>query len=432
MKILFVHQNFPGQYLYLAPALVKRGHQVRALCLRQPVPVLQGARIEAYKPLRKPVATQLPLLQNTESKVLRGEGVAVACARLAAQGFTPDLICVHPGWGEALFLREVWPQARQLHFVEFYYAAVGQDTGFDPEFAAPDLAQRCRLVMNNLTLLHALHNMDAGASPTQWQASTVPPLLRDRISVIHDGVDTQRAQALPGARFRATTQAGVALDLGAENEVLSFVNRNLEPSRGYHRFMRALPSVLRQRPQAQVVIVGGSDTSYGAKPDSGSYQQRFLDEVRPQMQASELQRIHYMGRIPHRTLMALFQVTRAHVYLTYPFVLSWSMLEAMSCGAVVIGSDTPPVREVLRDGHNGHLVDFFDQPALVQAVCAALPHPPGSTPLAQAARQTVLDSYDLAQCLPRQVELAEAIGSMPLQAALTPAPIPAPPPTTTN
>jgi glycosyltransferase involved in cell wall biosynthesis len=421
MKILFVHQNFPGQYLHLAPALLRRGHEVRALCMRQPVPVLQGAGIEAYKVLRQPVPAQLPLLRNTETKVLRAEAVATACARLAEQGYAPDLVCAHPGWGEALFLREVWPQARQLHFVEFYYSAVGQDTDFDPEFAAQDLAQRCRLVMNNLTLLHALHSMDAGVSPTQWQASTVPPLLRDRVSVIHDGVDTQRAQPLPGARFRATTQAGVALDLGARDEVLSFVNRNLEPSRGYHRFMRALPAILRQRPLAQVVIVGGNETSYGARPDSGSFQQRFLDEVRPQLSASELRRIHYVGRIPHRALMALFQVTRAHVYLTYPFVLSWSMLEAMACGAVVIGSDTPPVREVLRDGENGHVVGFFDEQALVQAVCTALPQGPGSTAMARAARDTVLANYDLAtRCLPQQVALVESMSGLPLRSSVWP------------
>ncbi len=421
MKILFVHQNFPGQYLHLAPALVQRGHQVRALCMRQPLPVLPGMAIEAYKVQRQPVAQQLPLLQNTESKVLRAEAVAVASAKLADQGFAPDLICVHPGWGEALFLREVWPLARQLHFVEFYYAASGLDTGFDPEFGPSDLAQRSRLVMNNLSLLHALHAMDAGVSPTQFQASTVPALLRDRVSVIHDGVDAKRARPQAGARFQASTQAGLALNLGAGDEVLSFVNRNLEPSRGYHRFMRALPSVLRQRPQAQVVVVGGNEVSYGAKPASGSHQQVYLDEVRPHMSESELQRIHFVGRIPHRALMALFQVTRAHVYLSYPFVLSWSMLEAMACGAVVIGSDTAPVREVLRDGDNGHLVDFFDQAGLVQAICAALLHVPGSTPMAQAARNTVLATYDLALCLPRHVALVESMAGLPLRSNVTPA-----------
>jgi glycosyltransferase involved in cell wall biosynthesis len=415
MNVLFVHQNFPAQYQHLAPALAQRGHQVHALCMRQPTPTLPGVQVQAYKLLRRPLQPQLPLLQNTESKVLRAEAVAKACTQLASTGFVPDVICVHPGWGEALFLRGLWPQARQLHFVEFFYALQGQDVGFDPEFAAKELAQHSQVVMKNLPLLHALHSMDAGVSPTQWQASTVPALLRPRVQVIHDGIDTHRARPLPGARFQATSQAGVKLDLGAADEVLSFVNRNLEPNRGYHRFMRALPAILAQRPQAQVVIVGGNEVSYAAKPAEGSYQQLYLDEVRPQLTEAQLQRIHYVGRIPHRALMALFQVTRAHVYLSYPFVLSWSMLEAMACGAVVIGSDTAPVREVLSDGENGRLVGFFDQAGLVQAVCDALPHAPGSTPMARAARATVVDRYDLATvCLPRHVALVEAMPGMAL------------------
>jgi len=416
MNVLFVHQNFPAQYLHLAPALARRGHQVHALCMRQPTPALPGVHVQAYKLLRRPLQQQQPLLHGTESKVLRAEAVTVACTQLDAAGFAPDVICVHPAWGEALFLRAVWPQARQLHFVEFFYAVQGQDIGFDPEFAPADLAQQGQVVMKNLPLLHALHSMDAGVSPTRWQASTVPALLRERVTVIHDCIDTQKARPQPTARFQATTQAGLKLDLGANDEVLSFVNRNLEPNRGYHRFMRALPAVLRQRPQAQVVVVGGNEVGYGATPAAGSYQQKYLDEVRPQLTEQELRRIHFVGRIPHRTLMALFQVTRAHVYLSYPFVLSWSMLEAMACGAVVIGSDTAPVREVLRDGENGHLVGFFDEPALVQAVCAALPHAPGSTPVARAARDTVLAGYDLAKvCLPRQVALVEAMRGMPLR-----------------
>lgn len=409
IRTLFIHQNFPGQYLHLAPALAARGHAVRALGMRK-LGSLPGVQAHAYDIQRKPLPQQHALLGDIEAKTLRAEGVAGACAAMAADGYAPDLICVHPGWGEALYLREVWPRARQLHFVEFFYAAEGLDVGFDPEFPAPELGLRSRLVMKNLPLLHALQTMDAGVSPTHFQASTVPAMFRSRIEVVHDGIDTRRAQPNAAARFRARTQAGVMLELSAADEVLSFVNRNLEPSRGYHRFMRALPEILTRRPKAQVVIVGGSDVSYGARPGSGSFKQRFLDEVQPLLPANGLGRIHFVGNIPHAALMALFQVTRAHVYLTYPFVLSWSMLEAMACGAVVIGSDTAPVREVLRDGENGRLVGFFDQAALVDAVCDALPQAPGSMRWSRAARETVLAGYDLAEvCLPRQIALAEGV-----------------------
>lgn len=411
MKLLFIHQNFPGQYLHLAPALAARGHEVRALTMASPTRPLAGVQTLRYGVQRGSSAGIHPLASDFETKVLRGEACAQAAQRLREQGYAPDVICAHPGWGEALFLHEVWPAARQLHFVEFYYGAEGQDVGFDPEFPGVDLAQRCRLVAKNSALLHGLVQMDAGISPTHWQANTVPTQFRHKVTVLHDGIDTQRAQPQPGARFTATTQAGVALDLGADDEVLSFVNRNLEPSRGYHRFMRALPAVLHRRPQAQVVIVGGNDVSYGARPAHGSHQQIYLDEVREAIGPEALRRVHFVGRIPHGSLMALFQVTRAHVYLSYPFVLSWSMLEAMACGAVVIGSDTAPVREVIEHGRNGVLVNFFDAAALADAACDALARAPGQSPLGHAARRSVLERYDLRRlCLPAQVAQVESLG----------------------
>jgi glycosyltransferase involved in cell wall biosynthesis len=410
VRILFVHQNFPGQYLHLAPALRARGHEVRALSMRPRDTGPDGVPVHAYRVARGSTPGLNPLLVDVETKLLRGEACARAAQALDAAGFRPDVICAHPGWGEALFLREVWPQARQLHFVEFFYAADGQDVGFDPEFPAADLDTRMRLVMKNTALLQGLAAMDAGVSPTRWQASTVPPLYRGKIHVIHDGIDTRRAQPRADARFESRTQAGATLVLTARDEVISFVNRNLEPSRGYHRFMRALPELLRRRPQLQVVIVGGNDVSYGARPTQGSYQQIYLDEVAAAIGPEALQRMHFVGNIPHASLMALFQIARAHVYLTYPFVLSWSLLEAMACGVTVIGSATPPVQEVIEPGVNGLLVDFFDTAALVDAICEQAAQPAGPSTLGLRARESVLAGYDLATvCLPRQVALVESM-----------------------
>ncbi len=415
MRILFVHQNFPGQYRHLAPALAARGHQVMALGMSRQAVALPGVQVLRYGVTRGNTAGVHPWVQDVETKVLRGEACIAAAARLDAQGFRPDLIGVHPGWGEALYLRELWPQARQLHFVEFFYAAEGQDVGFDPEFVTVDLAMRCRLASKNLVLIQALSGMDAGVSPTHWQAGTVPPPWRERIEVIHDGIDTVFASPGPQARFQATSQAGFALDLGADDEVLSFVNRNLEPSRGYHRFMRALPTLLRRRPQAQIVIVGGNDVSYGARPAEGSHQQIYLDEVREALGPEALARIHYVGRVPHTSLIDLFRIARAHVYLSYPFVLSWSLLEAMACGVRVIGSDTAPVRELITHGETGWLVDFFDTAALVDAAAQALAMPrdavAGADAIGRRARQRIVEGYDLQRvCLPRQVALAERVG----------------------
>lgn len=409
MNILFVHQNFPAQYVHLAPALARRGHRVRALAISPQQRPLPGVEVLRYAVQRGNTPGVHPWVLDVETKVLRGEACVRTAQALVRTGYAPDLICVHPGWGEALFLREVWPQARQLHFVEYFYGADGQDVGFDPEFPPADLDLRCRLIMKNNALLQSLVTMDAGVCPTQWQADTVPALFHPKLTVVHDGIDTGRAQPQAGARFRATTQAGISLDLGTEDEVLSFVNRNLEPSRGYHRFMRALPDLLRRHPQTQVVIVGGDQVSYGAQPPAGSYQQIYLDEVRAALGPEALSRVHFVGRIPHAALMALFQVTRAHVYLSYPFVLSWSMLEAMACGALVIGSSTAPVQEVIEHGRNGLLVDFFDQAELIDTISATLARPRGSAPMSQLARQTILDRYDLqSRCLPQQIALVEA------------------------
>lgn len=408
-RTLFIHQNFPAQYVHLAPALAARGHEVRALAISKQQRALPGVQVHRYGVARGNTPNIHPWMLDAETKVLRGGACAQACDILKRQGYTPDLICVHPGWGEALFLREVWPQARQLHFVEMYYGADGQDCGFDPEFPPVDLDARCRLVMKNTALLHGLVHMDAGVCPTEWQAGTVPAQFRPKLTVLHDGIDTLRASPNPAARLKLTTQAGVALDLGAGDEVLSFVNRNLEPNRGYHRFMRALPAILQRRPQAQIVIVGGGDVSYGARPaGGGSWQQIFLDEVREAIGPQDLARVHFVGRVPHAALMTLFQICRAHVYLTYPFVLSWSLLEAMACEAPIIGSDTAPVREVVIPGQTGVLVDFFDAAALADAACEALARPRGDSPLGRQAREFVLAGYDLATiCLPRQVALAE-------------------------
>lgn len=406
MRLLFVHQNFPGQYRHLAPALAAQGHEVHALAINQQ-PGLPGVRLHLYKVARGSSRNIHPWAVETETKVLRGEACARAALALKAQGFTPDVICAHPGWGEALFLREVWPAARQLHYVEFFYSAVGQDVGFDPEFGQPDFDDCCRIRMKNANTLLNLETMDRGICPTRWQLSTVPELFRGSIKVVHDGVDTLLARPDPGADFAWRGADGTERRVIKGDQVLTFVNRNLEPSRGYHVFMRALPQLLDRHPQLQVLIVGGGGVSYGAQPAEGSYKERFLAEVRDRL---DLARVHFLGYLPYQQFLRLLQVSAAHVYLTYPFVLSWSMLEAMSAGCLVIGSRTPPVEEVIVDGENGLLVDFFATDQLAAAVSRVLDDPASFDASRANARRTIVEHYDLrACCLPRQMALVEAV-----------------------
>lgn len=403
MKVLFVHQNFPGQFLHLAPALAARGHDVRALTDARntrpsPVPVVRYRHAAAAP---DPAACRLG--RNYTQMSDRGVTCARAALALRRQGYVPDVVFGHSGWGETLFLKEVWPEARLIVYAEFYYSGRGRDVGFDPEFDAPAdafdpvMIAQARAAHLGQALLHA----DAGVAPTQWQADSYPLPLRRMIAVVHDGIDTAALRPDPAAR--AVLPSGRSFAAG--DEVLTFVNRNLEPYRGYHVFMRALPAVLAARPQAQVVIVGGSEVSYGRPPPEGrSWKDVFLAEVADRL---DLSRVHFAGRVPHATFVALMQVARVHAYLTYPFVLSWSMLEAMACGALVAGSDTAPVREVIAHGRNGLLVPFFDIDAWAAVLTDALADPGRHAALRPAARQTVIDRFALSDCLPRLIHLVE-------------------------
>lgn len=397
LDIVFLHQNFPGQFRHLAPALAAAGHRVRALALNER-PVGPGVARSRYAVQRRPGADTHPLLREAETKVLRGEACVQALGRLAADG-VPDLVIANPGWGEALFVKDLLPQAPLVCLLEFYYGTAGGDVGFDPEFAQPGLAERMRQRLKNLALTEALLAMDQGVAPTAWQASRLPQAWASRVEVVFDGIDTDRLQPDPAARF---TWPAAGLDLKAGQQVVTFVNRQLEPYRGYHSFMRSLPALQRRCPQAEVVLVGGDGVSYGAAAPAGrTWKQHFLDEVAGQL---DLSRVHFVGPLPYDDLVRLLQVSAAHVYLTYPFVLSWSCLEAMSLGCHVVASRTAPVLDFIEDGVNGSLVDFFDADALAERVAQVL-HDQGSATdraIRRAARDTAVQRCDLQRvCLPR-------------------------------
>jgi glycosyltransferase involved in cell wall biosynthesis len=403
MRILFVHQNFPGQFPHLAPALSARGHDVTALTVAgnkraSPVPVI-------YYPYSKPSFDRSVSrhVGNFADRAERGAAVAIAAEKLRQKGYLPDLVVGHFGWGETLYLKNVWPQMKLALYAEFFYHPRGLDADFDPQIQQPSLATSIVTTTLQAPLLLAMHSADAAIAPTRWQAETFPAHFQDRITVIHDGIDSDRVRPNPEAQITVGRHI-----FRPGDEVLTFVSRNLEPYRGYHVFMRALPQVLRERPNAHVVIVGGQDPGYGPLHASRKpWKDIFLAEVKDRL---DLKRVHFVGTIPYASFVNLMSVTRVHAYLSYPFVLSWSMLEAMSAQALVVGSATPPVAEVIRHGSNGLLVDFFDVEGWAATLAEALAEPDKYAPLRRAARHTVLEDYDLSRrCLPRMIAFIEGL-----------------------
>jgi glycosyltransferase involved in cell wall biosynthesis len=398
-KYLFIHQNFPGQFVHVATELVRLGHEVVALGIQGRA--IPGVKFLRYAPKAPARTSEVEAAIDFETKVVRGTACAQVMAKLKADGFTPDVIVAHPGWGESLFCKDVWPQVRLVMFAEFFYGTDDTDYSFDPEFTEDTVAARMRLRIKNSVHLHALHAADVVYAPTQWQASQLPAEYRAKVQVIFDGIDTTVVKPNPKASIHLQREN---LKLDAHSEVITFVNRNLEPYRGFHIFMRALPAILKARPHAHVLIIGRDEVSYGSAPKAGgTWREVMLTEVGTQL---PMARVHFLGGLPYDDYLRVMQISTCHVYLTYPFVLSWSCVEAMSAGRVVVASRTGPVTEVIKHGQNGLLFDFFDVAALSRQVVEVLARPETFAALGVQARHTVIERYDLkTRCLPQLLKL---------------------------
>jgi glycosyltransferase involved in cell wall biosynthesis len=382
MRVLVIHQNFPGQFGHLATAWAQRpGWQVRALA-RETAPGLPGFDgLLRYKLARAPHAHQHGYLRQMEAATLHGQAAARAMLKLRRDGFVPDVILAHPGWGETLFAKDVYPAARLVHLCEWYYDADGADLGFDPEFPL-SFDDRARVrTWNALHTLNLTH-CDAAVSPTQWQRSRHPAIFQPKIGVQHEGIDTEGLA--PDAMAAVKTRSGAVLKAG--DPVVTYVARNLEPYRGFHVFMRALERIQKQHKSCHALIVGGDGVSYGKRAkDAPNWREKMMREVK-----LDPERTHFTGKLPRAQYLRVLQVSATHVYLTYPFVLSWSLLEAMACGAPIVASDTAPVREVIRDGGNGRLVPFFEPVAMADAVLQGLQSPTASQMLRDGARRDAM------------------------------------------
>jgi glycosyltransferase involved in cell wall biosynthesis len=397
MNVLFVHNNFPAQYLHIAQALAREPDVTVAAIGSPTARPVKGVNLRKYMLTDADVSATHPFARRFDLECRRAEQVLYALSSLRSSGFVPDVVLAHPGWGETLPLRTIFPNARLLVYCEFFYGVEGRDVGFDPEFPTTGADGHVALHLKNAATLLALSDCDGGISPTAWQRSTFPEGFQSKIKVIHEGIDVDNVRPAADASFRLPS----GRVLTQSDEVVTYVARNLEPLRGYHMFMRALPRIMEERPQAEILIIGGHGTSYGAEPPSGkTWKQIYHDEVAPHLDA---RRVHFTGRLAHHDYLRALQISSAHVYLTYPFVASWSLLEAMSAECLVIGSDTAPVREVINK-ENGILVPFFDTDRLANKVVGALAHPRRYLSMRKQARQTIIDRYDVERvCMPKML-----------------------------
>ncbi len=400
--VVFVHNNFPAQFGDLARSLVARGVRCAAIG-QEHAAVLDGVRTARYRLTRGTGQGIFPLAVRAEADLIRGRSALDAARALKNESWDPAVIVGHPGWGEMTFLDDLWPAAKKVAFAEYYYHGRGYDVGFDTEFIPFDEESVVKAKAKNAVMALAYAEADAIVAPTRFQAGALPEAFRAKTRVIHEGVDTDLIRPVPPEPFAIDESRTIT----PGTPVITHVNNHMEPLRGLHILARALPRVLAEVPQAQVLLIGDArKQAYGGSPADG----RTWQEVCFEGVAYDPERVHFLGRVPHERMLAALRLGTAHVYYTYPFVLSWSLTEAMASGCYVIGSDTPPLHDAIEDGRNGRLLPFFDVDALAQALIAACREPAATAPLRAAARATAVERFDRAKGREAWISLLRDLG----------------------
>lgn len=396
MRILFLHPNFPAQFRHLVSALSQDPQHQVVFGTARVEGQIPGVHKLVYQPTRDVHPQTHHYVKPLEAAVLQGQAVYRLANQLKAEGFIPDIVYGHSGWGPTLFIKDSFPQTKLLCYFEWFYRSHGSDVDFDPSDPL-DADGAARIRVKNAPILIDLCSCDRGLSPTRWQWQQFPPELQSKLTVLHDGVDPTFFQPRSGARL---VLPALGIDLSAVDEVITYVARGMEPYRGFPQFMEAVALIQQRRPRCHVVVVGEDRVAYGKMlPNGKTYKQHMLEHL-----SLDLTRLHFTGLLPYIDYLRVLQASAVHIYLTRPFVLSWSMLEAMAAGCLVLGSDTPPVRELITDGHNGLLVDFFSPSAIAERVDEVLEHPDRMATLRANARATIQQHYDLNQLLPRHLQ----------------------------
>lgn len=396
MRILFLHPNFPAQFRHLAATLGQDPKNKVVFGTNRKEGQIAGVTKILYEKSRTARAETHHYVRPLENAVLEGQAVYRLAQQLKDQNFTPDIVYGHSGWGPTLFAKDIFPRAKLLCYFEWFYNAHGSDADFDPSdpINADDEA---RIRIKNAPILIDLYSCDRGLSPTNWQRQQFPPEFHSKIKVHHDGVDTNYFQPQPGAKL---VLPRINLDLSEVSEIVTYVARGMEPYRGFPQLIKTIAILQKKRPQCHFVIVGKNRVAYGKSlPDGKTYKDVMLEKF-----PLDMNRVHFTDLLPYSEYLQVLQASSVHLYLTRPFVLSWSMLEALSTGCLIVGSATPPVQEVIEDGVNGLLVDFFSPKKIANKIIQALDNPDKMAKIRTRARETILERYDLAKLLPQHLE----------------------------
>ena len=396
MKILFLHPNFPAQFRHLATVLGKESQNTVVYATNRREGQIKGVNKVVYEKSRTVRPETHHYVRPLENAVLEAQGVYRVAQKLKDQGFYPDVVYGHSGWGPTLFMKDIFPKAPLLCYFEWYYNAYGSDASFDPSdpINADDEA---RIRIKNAPILLDLVGCDRGLSPTQWQRSQFPPELQSKLKVHHDGIDTAYFRPVADAKLHLPR---INLDLSREQEIVTYVARGMEPYRGFPQLIETISILQKKRPQCQFVIVGKNRVAYGKNlPNGKTYKEEMLRKF-----PLDLNRVHFTDLLPYDEYLQVLQASSVHIYLTRPFVLSWSMLEALATGCLIVASDTAPVKEVIEDNVNGLLVNFFDPKQISDRVIEALDNQERMAGVRAKARETVLQRYDLANLLPQHLQ----------------------------
>ncbi len=413
MNFLFVHQNFPGQYLHIIRSLLAdnaRQDGTHEIVFMSEPNRNQMAGVRKVTYARPPeMGTGVAFsARDFDIAARRAEAAYKGALQIKALGYKPDIIIGHHGWGEMLNLVDVFPGVPILGYFEFYYRIENSDVNYDPEFPMPP--ERFGAVRSkNCVNLIALSLEQFGQVPTKWQLGMYPEFFQKQLHYIPEGVDLDVCKANPAIR-RKTLKVG-KLSVTPKQKLVTYVARNLEPYRGFHTIMRALPKLL-ERPDAIVSLVGGDGISYGAPAANGkSWREVMLKEMEGKL---DLSRVHFMGQIPYEQHLSLLQRSDAHIYLSYPFVASWSLREALAVGCAIVGGDCPTIKEFLTHNKTALVVPNLDPDAVAAATLKLLDDAKLSARLRTNARAYAEAHLDMADYIAKYRAVIEEIAGKPL------------------